>query len=500
MPLPRIRFRGICKSFTGVRALDDVSFDVAAGAVHALVGENGAGKSTLMRVLSGDLPADQGWIEIDGTPVRFDGPRAAQSAGVGIVHQELSLIGGLSVAENVFLGRWPRGRFGLIDRRRLNADAAGVLARLGADLAPGTLVDDLRIAQRQMVELAKALSLSLRVLVLDEPSAVLTPHELTFLFAIVRSLAAGGASILYISHRLDEVFELSDDVTVLRDGRHISTRRTSDTNRGRLVAECVGRAIGSEYPAPTGRFGDTVLRVDALSCPKRFSGVSFEVRAGEVFALAGLVGSGRSSVGRAIFGALGGTTGHLQVADKVGPFRTPRQAQRAGVAYVPEDRRGEGLLMLRAIRENVTLAHRGDVSRFGLLRRSLERAATWAAMDRTHIRASGIAAAAGTLSGGNQQKVMLARWLMRAYPLIILDEPTRGVDVGAKAEIYRIMDDLRAAGAAILMVSSELPEVIGMADRIGIMCRGRLVSIIDNTDRAASQEVILRLAVGEAAA
>lgn len=500
MPPPRIRFRGICKSFGGVRALEDVSFDVAAGAVHALVGENGAGKSSLMRVLSGDPPPDHGRIEIDGAPVRFDRPRAAQMAGVGIVHQELSLVAGLSVAENVFLGRWPRDRFGLIDRPRLNADAAGVLARLGAELSPHALVDDLRIAQRQMVEIAKALSLNVRVLILDEPSAVLTPHELRALFGMVRSLAAAGASILYISHRLDEVFELSDYVTVLRDGRHVSTERTADTDRGRLVAACVGRAIGTEYPPPDIRFGETVLRVETLSCPGRFSDVSFDVRAGEVFALAGLVGSGRSSVARAVFGALSGTRGRVQVAGNVGPFRNPRHAQRAGAAYVPEDRRGEGLLMLRAIRENVTLAHRRDISRLGLIQRAVERAATTAAMNRTRIRAGGIEAAAGTLSGGNQQKVMLARWLLRAYPLIILDEPTRGVDVGAKAEIYRIMADLRAAGAAILMVSSELPEVIGMADRIGVMCRGRLASIIDNTNRAASQEAILRLAVGEAAA
>ncbi|MFO0972864.1 MAG: sugar ABC transporter ATP-binding protein [Phycisphaerae bacterium] len=494
---PRVRFRDISKSFAGVRALADVSFDVCPGSVHALVGENGAGKSTLMRVLSGDAPPDSGWVELDGVREPLPTPRAAQAAGVAIVHQELSLVPELSVAENVFLGRWPCGRGGWIDRRRLAADAAAVLRRLGAALSPAARVADLRVAQQQMVEIAKALSLRARVLVLDEPSAVLTPHELAALFDVVRSLVAGGASVIYISHRLDEVFALSDRVTVLRDGQHVSTGPTAATSRAVLVADCVGRPIGTEFPAPHGRFGGPVLRVAGLTCAKRCADVGFSIRSGEVFALAGLVGSGRSSVARAIFGALPGARGRVQVGERIGPFRSPRAAQRAGVAFVPEDRRGEGLLMRRPVRENITLAHRSAFSRAGLMRAASERAAVAQVASRTQIRAAGPEAAAATLSGGNQQKLMLARWLLEHYPLIILDEPTRGVDVGAKAEIYRLIAELAAAGTAVLLVSSELPEVIGLADRIGVMCAGKLACTLENFRRDTPQETILRWAVCE---
>lgn len=497
---PRVRFHHISKSYAGVRALDDVSFDVMQGSIHALVGENGAGKSTLMKVLSGDVAADSGWIELDGQRVASGDPRAAQAAGVAIVHQELSLVPDLTVAENIYLGRWPRRRWGAIDFARLQTDAATVCRQLDAAIDVRGPVARLGVAQRQMVEIAKALSLRARVLILDEPSAVLTPHELIALFQVVRRLAADGVSVLYISHRLEEVFELADTITVLRDGRHVSTVPAAQTNRARVVAECVGREMGEEFPVRGGTIGAPVLRVEELSCVGRFSEVSFDVHAGEIFGLAGLVGSGRTSVAQAIFGAVRGVRGRVTIGGRIGPFSGPRSAQRAGIAYVPEDRRRDGLMLARAVRENITLAHPSLISTCGLIRGRVERAAAHNAVGRTRIKSAGIESAAATLSGGNQQKVLLARWLMGRYPLVILDEPTRGVDVGAKAELHRLIAELAAGGTAVLMVSSDLPEVIGLSDRIGVMRCGRVAGILDNRGRNASPEAVMRLAVGEEAA
>ncbi len=497
-PAPRIRFDRISKSYAGVQALDRVSFDVAPGCVHALVGENGAGKSTLMKILAGAVRADEGTIEIDGGVALLQNARAAQRCGIAIVYQEFNLVPHLSVGENIHLGRWPSsGIAGLIRFRELNRQTRGLLQELQLPLSPDSPVSTLSVAQQQMVEIARALSLDARVLILDEPSAVLTPHELASLFSIVRKLVSRGVSVLYISHRLDEVFELADVVTVLRDGRHISTRPIAQVDRKQLIADCVGRPLEEEFPPRQVEYGQVVLRVDQLSHRHAFRNVSFEIHEGEILALTGLVGSGRSSVAHAIFGALRPVTGRLTVDDIAGPFRSPIAAKKAGVALLPEDRRRQGLLLARSVRENLTLAHRADAATLGLIHVSREREIACRRMTACSIKSAGTEFAAATLSGGNQQKLLLARWLDRPYRVMIFDEPTRGVDVGAKAEIYAMMNAIVAQGRAVLMISSDLPEAIGMADRIAVMCRGRLAGILDNRARDTTQEAILRLAMGE---
>lgn len=488
-----------------MQALDRVSFDVEPGRVHALVGENGAGKSTLAKILAGAELLGGGSIELDGKTETIRGARHAQALGIAMVYQEFNLVPHLSVSENVFLGRWPRSRWShLIRFEQLHIRTQRLMDELELPVPVRTTVGSLSVAQQQMVEIAKALSLESRILILDEPSAVLTPHELEALFRLVRLLTQRGVSVIYISHRLDEIFELADDVTVLRDGRHVSTKPIADVDRDTLILETVGRSLARrqggllEFPHREDRRGKVVLRVEDLSVRNAFRNVSFDVREGEVFALTGLVGSGRTSVAKAIFGALTSTGGRVIVDDHRGPFASPRAAMRAGVAMLPEDRKREGLLMERPLRENITLAHREDVSAFGFLGVRRERRLVGDLMVQHDVRAAGTEVEAATLSGGNQQKVMLARWLQRPYRVIILDEPTRGVDIGAKVEIYQKLNRIVGRGTALVMISSELPEVIGMADRIGVMCEGRLMEILDNAGRNTSQDAIMRLAVGEA--
>ncbi len=496
---PRIRFKQVSKRFPGVQALDAVSFDVLPGCVHGLVGENGAGKSTLVKVLAGAHALDSGTVEIDGEPAGIRDARHAQKLGIAIVYQELNLVPSLSVSENVFLGRWPSSS--VLHRIRfseLHEKAARLFGELQLNVPIRTRVSALSVAQQQMVEIAKALSMEARILILDEPSAVLTPHELAALFRLVRDLTARGVSVIYISHRLDEIFELADYVTVMRDGRHISTRPIDEVNRNTLILETVGRTLDREFPSRTLELGDIALCVENLSAPPAFRHVSFDVKAREIFALTGLVGSGRSSIGQGIFGAMP-CTGGVRVGGAVGPFKSPGAAKRAGVAFLPEDRKNQGLLLHRPLRENITLAHRERSARCGLLSIPRERRFAREMMRRHGVRAAGTEIAAATLSGGNQQKAMLARWLQEAYRVVILDEPTRGVDVGAKVEIYEKLNVVARSGAAVLMISSELPEVIGMADRIGVMCEGRLMGVLDNRERSVRQESIMNLAVGETA-
>lgn len=494
----RVEFEGISKRYPGVLALDRVSLKVAPGRIHAVVGENGAGKSTLMKILAGATPADEGTIRLDGERTTIRSARHARTLGIAMVFQEFNLAPDLSVAENVFLGRWPCRFPGIVSFQVLRVRSEALFDSLGVRLDVRRRVGELSVAQQQMVEIAKALSMEARVLVLDEPSAVLTPDELAALFAIVRALALRGLSVIYISHRLDEIFALCDDVTVLRDGRHVTTRPVSEAHRDTLIREMVGRPIEEEFPRRNVAVGEVVLRVDGFSSDGRFQDISFNLREGELLALTGLVGSGRSSLGRALFGALPVTDGKMWVDGKAGPFRSPRHAQNAGIAYLPEDRKQHGLLLERSLYENVTLAHLNDVSTWGVLRIGAERRTAIEKMRELRIKAASERAAVKTLSGGNQQKVMVARWLQRPYRVIILDEPTRGVDVGAKVEMYALINQMAAARAGVLMITSELPEAIGMADRIGVMCRGRLVGILDNRNRAVTQEAILRLAVGDA--
>jgi len=496
LPIPRVQFTGISKRYPGVQALDDVSFSVAPGSIHALVGENGAGKSTLIKILAGATRSDSGAIRLDGEQVRIDSARYAQSLGIAVVYQEFSLVPHLSAGENVFLGRWARGRLGFISRRALHARSTAIFQSLGVNTRAEDKLHGMSVAQQQMVEIARALSLQARVLVLDEPSAVLTPRELSSLFLLLKRLTAQGVSVVYISHRLDEIFHLADSVTVLRDGRHVSTRPIADVHRDRLIHDMVGRPIGEEFPGRSDVRGEVILRVAGLSADGRFRHVSFEVRAGEVFALTGLVGSGRSSVGKALFGAVPRTTGTVLVARVRGPFRSPGAAKRAGVAYLPEDRKRQGLLLSRPLYENVTLGHMQSASRGGFVSPRRDRAITREKTHELQIQAAHPGVMTATLSGGNQQKVLLARWLHKRYRVIILDEPTRGVDVGAKVEIYGLLNRIATAGAAVVLITSELPEATGMADRIGVMSDGLLAGILENARRDVPQEAIMRLAVG----
>lgn len=493
---PRVQFHGISKHYPGVQALDDVSFSVGPGSIHALVGENGAGKSTLVKIIAGATRADRGSVLIDGQVASIRNTRAAAAMGIAVVHQEFSLAADLNVSENVFLGRWPRGPLGFISTRRLREGCGELLESLGVRISPRADVRGLSAAQQQIVEIARALSLQAGVLVLDEPSAVLTPPELEALFAIVRRLAAQGVSIIYVSHRLDEVFELCDSVTVLRDGVHVSTRSIDRTSRDSLIEEMVGRPLVEEFPRRHVRPGRSVLRVKELSASGRFQAISFEVRSSEVLALTGLIGSGRSSVGKALFGAVPGIRGEVHLDGIPGMFSSPREAMRRGVAYLPEDRRRQGLLIERPLRENLSLSNLSDYSTAGFLRLRRERRRVAQAMREFQIKAAGPGVLTKTLSGGNQQKILIARWLQRPCRVVILDEPTRGVDVGAKVEIYAMLNRMAATGAAVLLITSELSEAVGMADRIAVMADGLLVGILDQRERTVTPEMILRLAIG----
>jgi ribose transport system ATP-binding protein len=492
---PRVQFDRISKRYPGVQAVNEVTFGVAPGTIHGVVGENGAGKSTLMRILAGATTADAGVIRLDGEVVNIRSALHAQDLGIATVYQEFTLAADLTVAENVFLGRWPRGPIGLVSYRKLWDQTLHLFRSLKVAIDPRRRVGRLSVAEQQMVEIARALSLEARVLLLDEPSAVLTPNELVALFDVVRRLTRQGVSVLYISHRLDEVFELCSQVTVLRDGRHVATRPLAEVSRDMLIHDMVGRSIEEEFPRRAVQIGGAVLRVENLSSRDRFDHVSFEIRRGEVLALTGLVGSGRSSIGKALFGADRTATGQVLLGERRGPFRSPPEGQRAGIAFLPEDRKREGLLLHRPVRDNVTLSHLKSVSRLGLMRPAKERRLTRAKVAELHIRTRDDCVPVATLSGGNQQKVMIARWLQRHYPVIILDEPTRGVDVGAKVEIYRLINRMAADGSAVLLITSELPEAMGMADRIGVMARGRLMGVLDNGRREVTQEQILQLAI-----
>jgi ABC-type sugar transport system ATPase subunit len=491
---PLLDVSAVEKSYPGVRALRGVSFALAAGEVLAVVGENGAGKSTLIKVLAGAVGPDAGRVRIDGHDLPPGRPADARRAGVAVIYQEFSLVPALTAAENVFLGR-ESGWLGWLDKRGERQRAAELFRRLGMDIDPAAPVRHLTVAQQQVVEIAKALAADARILVMDEPTAALTPPEADRLFAIIREVRRQGVGVIYISHRLAEVFAVADRVLVLRDGAQVAVRDIGDVNRDELVELMVGRRIDQEFPPRTPAIGEPRLVVNDLRRGDAVRGVSFQVRRGEVLGLTGLVGAGRTEVARLIFGADRRDGGTIAVDGERVDVRTPRDAIRAGIALLTEDRKGQGLILAHPVRDNFALPNLGAWSRVGVLDRRREQAAYRAAADRMRIKAAGPGVAAGTLSGGNQQKVVLAKWLERDCRVVIFDEPTRGIDVGAKYEIYQLIHDLTARGVAVLVISSELPEVLGLADRILVMHGGRITGEV--TDVAtATQEQILRLAMG----
>lgn len=485
-----LTMHGVSKSFLGVRVLHDVGLDLEAGEVHALVGENGAGKSTLMKILAGEHVPDSGTITVDGTGHAFTHPSQAQAAGIGIIHQEFALLAHRTVAENVFLGREPTRR-GLVDRKAMEARTAELLAELDeTGITPRTLVRDLSVARQQTVEIVKALACEVRVLVMDEPTAPLADHEVELLSALVRRLTRRGLGILYISHRLREVFDLSQRITVLKDGRRITTLRTKDTDADSVVRAMVGRELTAYYPprARPDEIGPERLTVNGGS-NARISGIELTLRAGEVVGVAGLQGSGRTSLARALFGAAPFTAGTMTVgAGQLRPAR-PREAIRAGIALVTEDRKTEGLALRQSVRDNALLVTRAVPIR-GRPPAGREVAAL---LERVRLQARGEDQQAQYLSGGNQQKVVIAKWLAARPQVLLFDEPTRGVDVGAKAAIHTLVRELAREGLAVLIISSELPELIGMSDRILVMSEGRFAGELP---AGAAEEEIMRLATG----
>ena len=491
---PLLRLAGICKGFGGVSVLDGVDLDVWSGEVHALCGENGAGKSTLMKVMSGIHPPDAGSILWRGEPVVFDGPKAAQAHGVAMIHQELNLVPHLSVAENIFLAREPRrGLF--IDRRRQRADAQACLARLGVAIHPDQAVHTLSVAQQQMVEIAKALSMDATVLIMDEPTSSLTESETAQLFEVIRELKRAGVGIVYISHRLDELAQIVDRVTVLRDGRQVGSGAFADTSVDEIVARMVGRALAQQFPPPRRRpTQEVLLEVRGLQRKQVFGPLSFELKRGEILGFAGLVGAGRTEVARALFGADPKDGGSIVLDGTPVELRSPIDAIRHGIAYVSEDRKAHGLALKMTVAENLTLANLRALCRHGFIRFGAERDTARHYIDTLAIRTRGPQQPVRLLSGGNQQKVVIAKWLFRQARVIVFDEPTRGIDVGAKAAIYELMDRLAAEGVGVILISSELPEILGLTDRVAVFHEGRLAKLL--TTRDTSQEEIMHHACG----
>jgi rhamnose transport system ATP-binding protein len=485
--------RALSKSYGGVRVLKDVDLSIEAGEIRALVGENGAGKSTCIKILSGAIAPDAGEIRLEGSPLPLGQPLAIRQRGVSVVYQEFTLAPDSSVADNIFLGR-ERGRWWL-RRREMREAAERRLADLGVRVDASTAVRGLSVAHQQMVEIARALMTDAKILILDEPSAALSATEVDRLLDVLRQLRARGLGILYISHRLDEIFGLADSVTVLRDGAHVATGPTGTFDRASLIRAMVGRDVSEEYPARRHDIGAPVIEVSHLASPGRFSDVSFSVRQGEIVGLAGLVGAGRTSTALALIGALP-FTGDVRLDGRPVHFRMPDAAIRAGLAYVTEDRKKRGIFPIMGTGANITVTFLEQFTRAGVLSLARERAGATAAARDFDLRASSLDQPAATLSGGNQQKALVARYLLERRTLVILDEPTRGVDVGARAEIYRIMNRLTEQGLAVLMISSDLPEVLGMADRVVVMHEGRTTGTLDRAE--ATPERVMTLATSAA--
>lgn len=494
---PVLAVQGLSKSFGAVRALHDVSLELYAGEAHALAGENGAGKSTLIKTLAGVHRPDAGELTLDGTPVVFGGPGDARDAGVAVIYQEPTLFPDLSVAENIFMGRQPRRSLGRVDHKAVHAAAGALFERLAVDLDPEQPARGLSIADQQIVEIAKALSFDARVLIMDEPTAALTGSEVARLFGVVRTLREQGAAVLFISHRLEEIFALCQRVTTLRDGTLIASEPLEGLTEDDLVRRMVGRDLDELYPKQETRVGEVALSVRRLTREGVFTDVSFDVRRGEIVGLAGLVGAGRSEVARAVFGVDRWDAGTVEVQGKALTNGAPSTAMAAGLALVPEDRRAQGLVMDMSIERNIGLTGLRTTVRAGLMDRGAERSRSldWAV--RLQVKYARIADAVGTLSGGNQQKVVLAKWLATGPQVLIVDEPTRGIDVGTKAEVHRLLSGLAADGVAVLMISSDLPEILGMADRVLVMHEGRLTAEIPRA--RATEESVMAAATGRTA-
>ncbi|OLN26717.1 sugar ABC transporter ATP-binding protein [Desulfosporosinus metallidurans] len=489
-----LTMEGINKSFSGVKVLEDVQFSLRQGEVHALMGENGAGKSTLMKILSGIYSKDAGSIQIHGTESMASSPKTAQALGVAIIHQELNMIPDLSILENMFLGReFKWGRTGFVNWPKMRSEAKNYLQQLGMDLNPDRRVGELSVGQQQMVEIAKALSMHAKILVLDEPTAALTKREIEKLFQLIATLKTQGVGMIYISHRMEEIFQISDRITVLRDGRYIGTRDTNVTTMDELVQMMVGREIKERFPKVETEIGEERLRVEALSQEGKLYDINLSVRAGEILGISGLMGAGRSELVKALFG-VGKYQGKIFLNGQPVTIKNPTDAIRVGMALITEDRKGEGLVPDLSVRENLALPNLRSLSRFGFISHRMEQDFVDDSIQKLKVKVHHSGQWVSSLSGGNQQKVVIGKWLATQPKVLILDEPTRGVDIGAKREIYDLMNQLVQKGVAIVMISSELPEVLGMSDRVLVMHEGRITGEFSREN--ATQETIMIAATG----
>lgn len=495
-PGPVARLRGIVKSFAGVTVVDDVDLDLLPGQIHVLAGENGAGKSTLMKVLAGIHRPDAGTIEVNGRTTGFFDVAGAREAGIAIVHQELLIAPNLTVADNLAMGREYRNRFGGLSLRRTREAARTQLARVGVEFSETARAGKLSTGQQQLIEIARAVASDPKVLILDEPTAALSTREVRALFSIVKELRAEGCAIVYITHRMDEVEELADAVTVLRDGRFVATMSKQEATPDAIVTKMVGRSVESLFPdRSTEQQGDTALSVRGLTDGDWIGPIDLDVRAGEIVGIAGLVGSGRSEFARLVFGADRATGGTVSVGgSRPAATASPRSAIRNGIALVPESRKEQGLVLGRSVSDNVVMASYDRVSASGIVRRGLIRKAAEHQREQLGIKVANLDQGVRQLSGGNQQKVLLSKWLETEPSVLILDEPTRGVDIGAKADIYRIIEAAARNGTAVIVISSELPEVLGLADRVAVMRQGRLVADLDND--GLTEETVMEHAFG----
>jgi len=490
-----LQMENISKSFPGVNALNSVNFAVRAGTIHALMGENGAGKSTLMKVLDGIYAPDGGQVTFQNQVVSIDSTHTALKLGISMIHQELSPVPYMTVAENIYLGREPLNALGLIDMRRLQADTQALLQRLEIDLDPAAVMKDLSVANTQMVEIAKAVSYDASLIIMDEPTSAITEREVAHLFKIIRSLKERGVAIIYITHKMDEVFKIADDVTVLRDGNHIATMPVAELNKERLISLMVGRELTEIFPKDFAEIGEVILSVQNLTRKGLVENVSFEVRRGEIFGIAGLMGAGRTSVIEGIFGVQKIDSGQITIKGKPAHINSPADAIHQGMALLTEDRKLTGIMSSLPVRDNMTVASLPSYEKRGFLDQKRIEKSINEEKDRLSIKTPSMDQLIKFLSGGNQQKVLVSRWLMTLPDILILDEPTRGIDVGAKAEIHRLMCKLAQEGKAVIMISSELPEILGMSDRILVMCEGKVGGIFERKD--ATQEAILEAATGQ---
>jgi ribose transport system ATP-binding protein len=490
-----IEMKGVSKSFGPVQVLNKVDFELKPGEIHALMGENGAGKSTLMKILTGIYQRDEGTIEVKGGKASFKSAKEAELAGITVIHQELNIIPYLTVAANMFLGKeLTHGKTGLIKSKEMKAKTKEYLEKLGVKLDPDQEAGSLSVGQQQMIEIARAVATNSEVLIMDEPTAALTDREIEVLFKVIANLREQGVGIVYISHRMEEIFRICDRITVLRDGQSVGTKQIKDTDFEEIVKMMVGRELGERYPARTGKPGDEKIRIENLTAEGAFEGISFSVKSGEILGVAGLMGAGRTEIMEAVFGKRPIKSGRIHLDGKEVKIKRPYDAIKAGIGFITEDRKDEGLVLGLSVRENLVLTNLRRFSNKGIMADKKEAEYVKAMIEKLKVKTSGGEQAVKSLSGGNQQKVVIGKWLGIEPKVLILDEPTRGVDVGAKKEIYTIMNELTEKGVAIIMVSSELPEILGMSDRIMVIHEGKLTAMLDREE--ADQEKIMQAATG----